>query len=130
MLGGRIDFMFLPVHVALPHIQAGKLRAIASGSAKRLPQLPDVPTLSEAKVAIDNVDMWYGVLAPKGTPASIVTRLNQEITRILKQPEVAQAFESQGMVPATSTPAEFGALIAKDAQRWSDVVKKGNITAE
>lgn len=130
LLGGRIDYMFLPLHVALPHIQAGKLKAIATGSAKRLPQLPDVPTLSEARVAIDNVDMWYGVLAPKGTPADVVARLNQEIAKVLKQPEVAKAFESQGMVPATSTPAEFGALIAKDAQRWAEVVKKGNITAE
>lgn len=130
LLGGRIDYMFLPVHVALPHIQAGKLKAIATGSPKRLPQLPNVPTLAEAKVTADNVDMWFGVLAPKGTPADIVTRLNQEITRILKQPETAQAFESQGMVPTTSTPAEFGALIAKDAQRWAEVVKKENIAAE
>ena len=130
LLGGRIDFMFLPVHVALQHIQAGKLKAIATGSAARLPQLPDVPTLAEAGVPIDSVDMWYGVLAPKGTPPDIVARLNKEIAAVLKQPDVATAFESQGMVPATSTPAEFGALVAKDAQRWSAVVKRGNITAE
>jgi len=130
LLGGRIDFMFLPVHVALQHIQAGKLKAIATGSGARLPQLPDVPTLAEAGVPIDSVDMWYGVLAPKGTPPDIVARLNKEIAAVLKQPDVATAFESQGMVPATSTPAEFGALVAKDAQRWSAVVKRGNITAE
>jgi len=130
LLGGRIDYMFLPVHVALPQIQAGKLKAIATGSAQRLPQLPNVPTLTEANVAIDNVDMWYGVLAPKSTPADIVTRLNQEIGKILRQPDVAQTFESQGMIPATSTPSEFGALITKDAQRWAEVVKKGNITAD
>jgi len=130
LLGGRIDFMFLPVHVALQHIQAGKLKAIATGSAARLPQLPDVPTLAEAGVPIDSVDMWYGVLAPKSTPPDIVARLNKEIAAVLKQPDVATAFESQGMVPATSTPAEFGALVAKDAQRWSAVVKRGNITAE
>ncbi|AMO24147.1 tripartite tricarboxylate transporter substrate binding protein [Ramlibacter solisilvae] len=129
LLGGRIDFMFLPMHVALPQIQAGKLKAIAAGSPKRLSQLPDVPTLAEAKVP-DNVDLWYGVLAPKGTPADIVNRINQEIGKILKHPEVAQAFASQGMVPETSTPGEFGALIARDAQRWAEVVKKGNITAE
>jgi len=122
--------MFLPVHVALQHIQAGKLKAIATGSAERLPQLPDTPTLAEAGVTTDSIDMWYGVLAPKGTPADVVARLNQEIARVLQQPEVAKAFESQGMIPATSTPAEFGALLAKDAQRWAEVVKKGNITAE
>ncbi|VTU13050.1 MULTISPECIES: tripartite tricarboxylate transporter substrate binding protein [unclassified Variovorax] len=130
MLGGRIDYMFLPVHVALQHIQAGKLRAIATGSSRRLPQLPEVPTLAEAGVNTGNLDMWYGVLAPKGTPADIVDRLNKAIATVLKQPEVATSFEAQGMVPASSTPAEFGALVAKDAQRWADVVKRGNITAE
>lgn len=130
LLGGRIDYMFLPVHVALQHIQAGKLKAIATGSARRLPQLPDVPTLAEAGVTPDNIDMWYGVLAPKGTPADVVQRLNQEIAKVLRQPEVAKSFESQGMVPAISTPAAFGALVAKDAQRWAEVVKKGNITAD
>lgn len=130
LLGGRIDYMFLPVHVALQHIQAGKLKAIATGSAKRLPQLPDVPTLAEAGVTPDNIDMWYGVLAPKGTPADVVERLNLEIGKVLRQPDVAKSFESQGMVPAVSTPAAFGALVAKDAQRWAEVVKKGNITAD
>jgi tripartite-type tricarboxylate transporter receptor subunit TctC len=130
LLGGRIDYMFLPVHVALQHIQAGKLRAIATGSDKRLPQLPNVPTLAEAGIQGGNVDMWYGVLAPKGTPAPVVARLNKEIGAILKQPEVATAFEAQGMVPASSTPAEFKDLIAKDAQRWAAVVQRGNITAE
>lgn len=130
LLGGRIDYMFLPVHVALQHIQAGKLKAIATGSARRLPQLPDVPTLAEAGVTAGNIDMWYGVLAPKGTPADVVARLNREIAKILGQPQTAKAFEAQGMVPATSTPAEFGALIAQDAQRWADVVKKGNISAD
>ncbi len=130
LLGGRIDAMFLPVHVALQHIQAGKLKALATGSGHRLPQLPDVPTLAEAGVTADNVDMWYGVLAPKGTPANVVARLNTEIAAVLKSPEVAKSFESQGMVPASSTPAAFGALIQKDAQRWAAVVKKGNITAD
>ena len=130
LLGGRIDYMFLPVHVALQHIQAGKLKAIATGSDKRLPQLPDVPTLAEAGVTADNVDMWYGVLAPKGTPPDVVARLNKEIAAVLKQPEVAKSFESQGMVPASSTPAEFGALVKKDADRWAGVVKRGNITAD
>ena len=130
LLGGRIDYMFLPVHVALQHIQAGKLKAIATGGSKRLSQLPNVPTLAEANVTSDNIDMWYGVLAPKGTPADVVERLNQEIAKVLRQPDVAKSFESQGMVPAASTPAAFGALVRKDAQRWADVVKKGNITAD
>ncbi|MCB2033263.1 MAG: tripartite tricarboxylate transporter substrate binding protein, partial [Ottowia sp.] len=70
------------------------------------------------------------VLAPKGTPADVVERLNQAINQVLKMPAVGKAFEAQGMIPATSSPAEFGALIAKDAQRWADVVKRSNITAD
>ncbi|NYE26037.1 tripartite tricarboxylate transporter substrate binding protein [Pigmentiphaga litoralis] len=130
ILGGRINYMFLPVHVALPQIKAGKLKVIATGSAKRLPQLPDVPTLAEAGLKGGDVDMWYGVLAPKGTPPAIIERMNREIAAVLKAPDLATAFEAQGMVPATSTPAQFRDLIGKDAQRWADVVKKSNITAE
>jgi tripartite-type tricarboxylate transporter receptor subunit TctC len=130
LLGGRIDYMFLPVHVALQHIKAGKLKAIATGSDKRLAQLPNVPTLAEAGIKGGNVDMWYGVLAPKGTPQPIVDRLNKEIGAILKQPDLATAFESQGMVPASSTPAEFAQLIDKDAKRWAGVVQRGHITAD
>jgi tripartite-type tricarboxylate transporter receptor subunit TctC len=130
LLGGRIDYMFLPVHVALQHIQAGKLKAIATGSEKRLAQLPEVPTLAEAGIKGGNVDMWYGVLAPKGTLDAVVARLNKEIAAVLKQPEVATAFESQGMVPASSTPGAFKELMAKDAQRWASVVQRGGITAE
>ena len=130
LLGGRIDYMFLPVHVALQHIQVGKLRAIATGSSKRLPQLPDVPTLAEAGVTADNVDMWYGVLAPKGTPKPLVERLNTELKGILALPDVRAAFETQGMTPAHSTPQEFAALIERDAQRWADVIKAQRITAD
>ena len=130
LLGGRIDYMFLPVHVALQHIRAGKLKAIATGSDKRLAQLPGVPTLAEAGIQGGNVDMWYGVLAPRGTPGDVVTRLNKEIAAVLKQPEVATAFESQGMVPASSSPAEFKELMTRDAQRWASVVQRGGITAD
>ena len=130
MLGGRLDYMFLPVHVALPQIKGGKLKVIATGSPRRLPQLPDTPTLTEAGLQGADVDMWYGVLAPKGTPPAIVDRMNQQINAILKTPATASAFDAQGMVPATSEPAEFGALIAKDAQRWDDIVTRTGITAE
>lgn len=130
MLGGRLDYMFLPVHVALPQIKAGKLKAIAAGSPKRLAQLPDVPTLAEAGLQGADVDMWYGVLAPKGTPQPIVDALNKQIGQALKAPDVAASFEAQGMVPATSTPAEFGQLISKDEKRWSEVVQRAGIKAE
>lgn len=130
MLAGRLDYMFLPVHVALPQIKAGKLKAIATGSPKRLPQLPGLPTLTEAGLAGADVDMWYGVLAPKGTPAAIIDSMNRQIAEALKSPSTATAFDAQGMVPATSTPAEFHDLIVKDAKRWSDIVTRAGIKAE
>jgi tripartite-type tricarboxylate transporter receptor subunit TctC len=130
MLAGRLDYMFLPVHVALPQIRAGKLKVLATGSPKRLPQLPEVPTLTEAGLQSADIDMWYGVLAPKGTPKAIIDSLNKQIATALKDPSTAKAFEAQGMVPATSTPEEFGALIAKDAKRWSDVVTSAGIKAD
>jgi tripartite-type tricarboxylate transporter receptor subunit TctC len=130
MLAGRLDYMFLPVHVALPQVKAGKLKVIATGSPKRLPQLPNVPTLAESGLKGADVDMWYGVLAPKGTPAAIIDSMNKQIAEALKAPSVATSFDAQGMVPATSTPAEFSSLIAKDAKRWSDVVDRAGIKAE
>lgn len=130
LLGGQVECMFLPIHVALTHVKAGKLRALGIGSQRRHPLLPDVPTLKEAKAGDVNVDMWYGVFAPAGMPADQVDALNREIRAILASEEVRHAFAPQGMDPAGSTPAEFKALVQKDARRWADLVKARGITAE
>lgn len=130
LLGGQIDVMFLPVHVALPQVRAGKLVALAIGSERRHPLLPQVPTLVEAKAGKVNVDMWYGIFAPPGTSAEFVARLNSELKDILASPEVRTAFESQGMDPASSSPEEFRHLVAQDADRWAQLIKGQNIRAE
>ncbi|TAJ36848.1 MAG: tripartite tricarboxylate transporter substrate binding protein [Reyranella sp.] len=130
LLGGQIGYMFLPVHVSAQHIRAGKLKAIAVGSPQRLPQLPDVPTLAESGLNGVDVDMWYGFFLPKGTPPEIVARLNREVAAILNAPEAKAAFEAQGLIPATSTSAELGAIVARDRTRWADVVAKRGIAAE
>jgi tripartite-type tricarboxylate transporter receptor subunit TctC len=130
LLGGQIDLMFLPIHVALQHVKAGSLRALAISSDKPHPLLPDVPPLRELQLGNLDVDMWYGVLAPKGTPRPLVERLNAELKTILALPEVKNAFETQGMTPAHSSPQEFGALIERDAQRWAQVIKAQRITAD
>jgi tripartite-type tricarboxylate transporter receptor subunit TctC len=83
LLGGQVDAMFLPIHVALPHIRSGRMVALGIGSDKRHALLPDLPTLAEAKAGNVNVDMWYGVFAPKGTPADIVNLYNREINKLL-----------------------------------------------
>ena len=130
LLGGQIGYMFLPVQVSAPHIRAGKLKAIATGSPERLPQFPDVPTLNESGLKGVDVDMWYGFFAPKGTPTDVVTRLNQEIVAILDLPEARTAFEAQGLIPATSTPAALAEIVVRDRARWADVVAKRGIQPE
>ncbi|MES2972054.1 MAG: tripartite tricarboxylate transporter substrate binding protein [Pseudomonadota bacterium] len=130
LLGGQVDVMFLPIHVALQQVKAGKLVALGIGSDKRHALLPDVPTLAEARAGNVNVDMWYGVFAPPGTSTAEVTRLNREIRDILATDDVKRAFQTQGMDPAASSPEEFRSLVEKDAVRWAALVKSQNITAE
>ena len=130
LLGGQVDTMFLPIHVALPHVRAGKLVALGIGSEKRHALLPELPTLAEARAGNVNVDMWYGVFAPPGTPADQVARLNRELKDILALPEVRTAFQTQGMDPATSSPEEFRGLVERDAERWARLIKAQGIKAE
>ncbi len=130
LLGGHIDAMFLPIHVALQHVKSGKLKALAISSDQPSPLLPDVPPLRTLNLGNLNVDMWYGVLAPAGTPRPYIDRLNRELGEILAQPAVAAAFETQGMKPAHSSPEVFRQLMVADARRWAELVKAQGITAE
>lgn len=130
LLGGQVEAMFLPIHVALPHVRTGKLVALGIGSDKRHPLMPELPTLKEAKAGDVNVDMWYGIFAPPGTTPEQVQKLNAELKDILAAPEVRTAFQSQGMDPASSSPEEFRRLVASDADRWARVIRTANIKAE
>lgn len=130
MIGGQVDAMFLPIHVALPQVRSGRLVALGIGSDKRHPLLPELPTLSEAKAGEVNVDMWYGIFAPKGMPAAQVAALNREINDILRSEDVKKAFEGQGMDPASDTPDGFARLVSKDADRWAALIKAQGIKAE
>jgi tripartite-type tricarboxylate transporter receptor subunit TctC len=130
LLGGQIEAMFLPIHVALPHVRSGRLVALGIGSDKRHALLPNVPTLAEARAGHVNVDMWYGIFAPPGTSPELVGRLNRELKDILAGADVRAAFETQGMDPAISTPEEFRQLVERDAQRWAQLIKAQNIKAE
>ena len=127
LLGGQIDLMFLPIHVGLQQVRAGNLKALAISSDKPSPLLPDVPPLRALKLGELDVEMWYGVLAPKGTPRPLVDRLNRELQGILALPEVRQAFQAQGMTPTHSTPEEFRSLIERDARRWARVIADQSI---
>lgn len=130
LLGGQVDVMFLPIHVALAHIRTGRLVALGIGSDKRHPLLPEVPTLAEAKAGNVNVGMWFGVFAPKGTPADIVNLYNSEINQLLAGDDVKKAFVSQGMDPLGGTPQAFAQLVERDAERWARLIKDQGIKAE
>jgi tripartite-type tricarboxylate transporter receptor subunit TctC len=130
LLGGQIATMFVPIHVALPHVKAGKLVALAVGSPKRHPSAPELPTLAEAGVSGVDVDMWYGFMAPKGTPREIVAKLNTELKAIMALPDIQSSFTTQGLDPASSTPEEFQSLVERDIARWTKVIAEAKIQPE
>jgi tripartite-type tricarboxylate transporter receptor subunit TctC len=130
LVGGHVSAMFLPVHTALPLAEGGQIRILAVGSERRTPQAPNVPTLAEQGVAGFDVDLWYGVLAPAGTPAAIVERYNGVLNEILAQANVRAALEKQGLVPRGGGPEKLAELIAKDQPRWARVVREAGITPE
>lgn len=130
LLGGQVEAMFLPIHVALPHVKTGRLVALAIGSDKRHALMPDVPTVAQAKAGDVNVDMWYGIFAPPGTSPDQVAQLNRELKDILATPEVRTAFQAQGMDPAWSSAEEFRRLVVRDAERWAGVIRAANIKPE
>lgn len=130
LLSGQIDVMFLPIHVAMPQVRAGRIKALAVGSPKRHPSAPELATLQELGIKGAEVDMWYGFLAPKGTPAPVISKLNTEIRAILQQPEIKEAFEKQGLEASSSSPEELKTRMARDYARWNQLIKKNRITAE
>lgn len=130
LLGGQIPYMFLPVHVAATYIKSGKLKALAVGSARRHPLLPDVPTLIEQGAKGADVDMWYGLFAPKNTPPEIVARLGKELAGILDSDEASETFAKQGLTPATSSPAELAEIVKRDRDRWAEIIAKRGIKPE
>jgi tripartite-type tricarboxylate transporter receptor subunit TctC len=130
LLGGQVQLMFLPVHVALPQVQAGKLSMLASGGAQRSPVTPEVPSLAEAGVKDIDVDIWYALFGPPGLPREVVALLNGELAAILRDPEVRAGLLKQGLSPQTGTPAELAKLVDNDLERWGRVVREARITAD
>ena len=130
LLGGQIQLMFLPVHVALPLVQSGKLVMLASGGAQRSPATPEVPSLADSGVKDIDVDIWYALLGPAGLPPDVVALLNGELAAILRDPEVRAGLLKQGLNPVTGTPAELGRLIETDLERWGRVVREARIAAD
>jgi tripartite-type tricarboxylate transporter receptor subunit TctC len=129
-LGGEVALSFSTVVSSLPHVKSGRLRGLAVTSAKRTPAAPEFPTVAESGLPGYEAVSWYGVLAPAGTPRDIVTRLNTEVVRALKLPEVRQLMLAQGAEPVSESPEQFAALIKSDIAKWGDVVKKSGAKAD
>jgi tripartite-type tricarboxylate transporter receptor subunit TctC len=123
LIAGELALMFINLPLALPQIQAGKLRALAVTGAQRSSAVPDVPTMIEAGLPGYVVESWNALLAPAGTPPEIIGRLSHEIGAIVSAPEVASFYRKQGAEPVTSTPAELTTLIADDTRKWAALIE-------
>jgi tripartite-type tricarboxylate transporter receptor subunit TctC len=130
VLAGDVPLMFLPVHVAMAQVKSGRLVALAAGGAHRSSLAPEVPTLGELGFKGVEADLWYGMLAPAGTPAELIKKINADMVKALALPEVKNALTVQGMEIAPSSPDEMTALMRRDAQRWANVIKQAGIKAE
>jgi len=130
VIAGQVDMMFDTTVVAGPHIESGKLRALAVSSARRVPSMPTVPTVAESGVAGYEVVSWQAIYAPAGTPKAIVDRLHDEIAKILAQPEMQEKLRGFGMEPADLTTAQIAAFQKSEVDKWAQVIKAANIKAE
>ncbi|KAA6124635.1 Bug family tripartite tricarboxylate transporter substrate binding protein [Cupriavidus cauae] len=130
LLAGQVDVMFLDLAAGQQNVLGGKLRALGSATPKRLAALPQVPTVAEGGVAGFEAYAWQGVVAPAGTPQPVVTRLNAELVKALKQPEVHKRFEGIGVEPVSSTPDEFAQYARTEAERWGKLIKAKGITVD
>jgi len=123
LIGGNVNLMFNSIPPVMQHIKSGRLRLLGVSSAKRSPQLPDVPTISEAGVPGYESITWFGLLAPAKTPSPIVTRLHEALVKVVRTPEMKAQLELQGYDPVGSTPAEFATFIRAESAKYAKVVK-------
>jgi len=130
LLGGETALLYDPVLTSLPHVKAGRIRALAVGASKRSPLLPEVPTVAESGVPGFEASSWFGIVAPAATPREIVARLHATLVRTIGDKEVTQRLLSQGMEPVLNTPEEFAERIRQELPRWGKLVRAAGIKAE
>ena len=130
VVSNESQWTFAPIGAPLPHVRAGRLRALAVGADKRAPQVPDVPTAAEAGVPGYYSTSWAGVVVPKGTPQAIITKLNAAIVKVLSAPDVKEQFLQQGAEASPTTPEEFARFLRADYDRIAKVAKVAGLTAD
>lgn len=127
LLAGQIPLIFATPTQSLPFIKDQKLKPLAVTSSKRLALLPDVPTLAESGIPGYEANVWFGIIAPAGTPAPVVARLNSEISRIIKRPEIHKRLADMGLTPIDGSPVQFQKVIDQEKDKWGEVIKKSNL---
>lgn len=130
LLAGRVQVMFSTLGAIEPHLKSGAVRAYGVSSPKRLPQLPDVPTLAEQGVKGYEAAAWQGLIAPPGVPAATVERLNASLRRVLAMDETKKRMQSMGIEPISGTPKEFADYATAQAKLWSSLVKSRDLKVE
>lgn len=127
VLGGQVQMMFGGISAVLQHVRTGKLVALAVAGPHRLPQLPNVPTVAESGYPGFDVTSWYGLVAPKGTPDSVVRKWQKDVAAVLRDPDVKQKLDGLGLEPVGSTSQSFGETIATETTKWRAIVHRANI---
>ena len=129
LISGEVDLSYENSLIITPHIKSGKVRAIAVTGLKRSALFPELPTIAESGLPGYNASGWYGLFAPAATPRAIITRLNAEVVKALRDPVVVQRLSSQGAEPAGTTPEEFAAFVRSEIDKWANLVKAANMKA-
>jgi tripartite-type tricarboxylate transporter receptor subunit TctC len=130
LLGKQISLMFNSPVTSLPFVKSGKLRALGVSTAERIPSLPDVPTINESGLPGYDVAIWFGIVAPAATPAPILEQIARDMRTVLRTKPIQEKFAAMGVQPAPTTPAEFARVIRADAEKWTRVIREGNITVD
>jgi tripartite-type tricarboxylate transporter receptor subunit TctC len=130
LMSGQVDWGTMAVPGAIPLVKAGKVRALAVLSEKRVPALPQVPTAVESGIEGFVVSIWYGILAPAGTPREIINRLNSEVKKALASPDLKERLANSGVDPLTSTPEQLASYIKSETVRYAKIIKDSGITAQ
>jgi tripartite-type tricarboxylate transporter receptor subunit TctC len=128
LIAGMVKVGFPGTPIAIPHMKSGRLKALAVTTAQRSPHMPEVPTIAESGVPGYEAMVWVGLLAPSGTPPDIIAKLNGEIAKLLRAPDVQQLLASSGMDPSPTTPEEFGAYLKSEYEKWGKVVRDSGAT--
>jgi tripartite-type tricarboxylate transporter receptor subunit TctC len=130
LLAGQVQMLVIGTPASTTHVKSGKLRALALLGRERYPDLPDVPTAAESGMPEFEVDTWYGVLAPAGVPREVVARLNGDLVRIMRAPDMRERLATMGIQPLASTPEEFGEFLKNEVARWGKVVRESGAQVE